>query len=111
MVKEKLVAKKKRFKDSLKASLKQLNIAPDTWESLATDRTKWRNAVTTGAHLAENTRKTKAEEKRDRRKSKEKATCTLQTNPDTTAILHECNICKKKQHNTHGSYRTHRTST
>ena len=33
----------KRYKDTLKASLKNFNINPDTWENLAATRTAWRS--------------------------------------------------------------------
>ena len=42
-------APKKRFKDSLKASLKTLTIDPDSWEAEAQDRCGWRAAVYEGA--------------------------------------------------------------
>ena len=33
---------KKRYKDTLKASLKDFNISTESWEQAAQDRTKWR---------------------------------------------------------------------
>ena len=33
---------KKRYKDTLKASLKDFNILPESWEQIALDRAKWR---------------------------------------------------------------------
>ena len=33
---------KKRYKDTLKASLKDFNIPTESWEQAAQDRTKWR---------------------------------------------------------------------
>ena len=33
---------KKRYKDTLKASLKDFNIPTESWEQIAQDRTKWR---------------------------------------------------------------------
>ena len=44
---------KKRFKDCLKVSLKNLGINTDTWEKLAVERPAWRSKTTTGAHRAE----------------------------------------------------------
>ena len=50
--KRSLGAPKKRFKDTLKASLKAFGINPVSWEQAAADRTKWRAAVhSMGRHL------------------------------------------------------------
>ncbi|BHF57866.1 hypothetical protein SprV_0100081200 [Sparganum proliferum] len=38
-----------RYKDTLKTSLKRLQINPANWEDLARDRPTWRRAVKTGA--------------------------------------------------------------
>ena len=40
---------KKRYKDTLKASLKDFNIPTDCWEQAAQDRTKWRCLINKGA--------------------------------------------------------------
>ena len=40
---------KKRYKDTLKASLKDFNIPIDSWEQAAQDRTKWRCLINKGA--------------------------------------------------------------
>ena len=40
---------KKRYKDTLKASLKDLNIPTESWEQAAQDRTKWRCLINKGA--------------------------------------------------------------
>ena len=39
----------KRFKDTLKTSLKKFNINPDTWENTAAVRTTWRSVIRRGA--------------------------------------------------------------
>ena len=39
---------RKRYKDTLKASLKSCGINSDTWEEMARDRPTWRSAVSTG---------------------------------------------------------------
>nr|KAG5686628.1 hypothetical protein BaRGS_011072 [Batillaria attramentaria] len=44
---------RKRFKGSLKVSLKNLNIDATSWETLAQDRPTWRSTITRGAHTAE----------------------------------------------------------
>ena len=40
---------KKRYKDTLKASLKEFNIPTESWEQIAQDRTKWRGLIRRGA--------------------------------------------------------------
>ena len=40
---------KKRYKDTLKASLKDFNIPTEVWEQAAQDRTKWRCLINKGA--------------------------------------------------------------
>ena len=40
---------KKRYKDTLKASLKDFNTAIESWEQIAQDRTKWRGLIRRGA--------------------------------------------------------------
>ena len=42
-------APKKRFEDSIKASLKTFSIDHDSWEAEAQDRCEWRAAVYEGA--------------------------------------------------------------
>ena len=40
---------KKRYKDTLKASLKDFNIPTESWEQIAQDRAKWRSLIRRGA--------------------------------------------------------------
>ena len=40
---------KKRYKDTPKASLKDFNIATESWEQIAQDQTKWRGLIKRGA--------------------------------------------------------------
>ena len=40
---------KKRYKDTIKASLKDFNIPTESWEQIAQDRTKWRGLIKRGA--------------------------------------------------------------
>ena len=40
---------KKRYKDTLKASLKDFNIPTESWEQIAQDRAKWRGLIRRGA--------------------------------------------------------------
>ena len=65
--KRSLGAPKKRFKDSLKASLKAFGINHVTWEQTASERSKWRAAVHSGARRHELTTKTAAERRRQER--------------------------------------------
>jgi hypothetical protein len=59
---------RKRFKDTLKSSLKAFNIDPDDWEALAKDRSHWRSITHKGAVYCEGSRTLAAEEKRQARK-------------------------------------------
>ena len=47
---------RKRFKDSLKLSLKDFNISTESWESLASDRACWRHLINKGAHTEQERR-------------------------------------------------------
>ena len=40
---------KKRYKDTLKSSLKYFNIPTESWEQIAQDRAKWRGLIKKGA--------------------------------------------------------------
>nr|VZI46446.1 unnamed protein product [Spirometra erinaceieuropaei] len=58
-----------RYKDTLKSSLKRLQINPTNWEELVLDRPTGRRAVKTGAAIYEANRIATAKAKRDARKS------------------------------------------
>ncbi|VDM05324.1 unnamed protein product [Schistocephalus solidus] len=60
---------KRRYKDTLKKSLKQLQINPATWEDLTQDRPALRRSVKTGSAIHEANRITTAKAKRAARKS------------------------------------------
>jgi len=77
---------RKRFKDSLKASLKTLDINTDSWENLAQDRSFWRAATTKGSKKAEETRLSECTRKRNIRKMRAASTTT-------TAAEHMCPTC------------------
>ena len=64
---------KKRYKDTLKASLKDFNIPTESWEQIAQDRAKWRGLIRRGASEYEAKRISEAEEKRAQRKARAKA--------------------------------------
>nr|VZI41450.1 unnamed protein product [Spirometra erinaceieuropaei] len=59
----------RRYKDTLKSSLKCLQINPTNWEELALDRPTWRRTVKTGAAIYEANRIAAAKAKREARKS------------------------------------------
>ena len=61
---------KKRFKDSLKASLKTLGFNLTNWELLALDRPLWRRLTIAGAETAEGERLDNARKKRADRKAR-----------------------------------------
>ena len=73
---------KKRYKDTLKASLKDFNIPTESWEQIAQDCTKWRGLIKRGAGEYEAKRISEAEQKRAQRKAGAKASPTeLTTEP------------------------------
>ena len=64
---------KKRYKDTLKASLKEFNIPTESWEQIVQDRAKWRGLIRRGASEYEAKRISEAEQKRAQRKARAKA--------------------------------------
>ena len=56
--------KKKRYKDTLKASPKDFNIPSESWEQAAQDRTKWHCLINKKATKFESKRICEAERKR-----------------------------------------------
>ena len=86
--KRKVGGQKKRFKDSLKVSLKEFNINTASWETLAAERSEWRRAISTGASSAEEQRLQQAEEKRKLRKWRASHSVHI-------ARDHICSICGK----------------
>ena len=65
---------KKRYKDTLKASLNDFNIPTESREQIAQDRTKWRGLIRRGA--AEYEAKKKKKKKKNQRSRAE--TCTAE---------------------------------
>ena len=80
----------KRYKDTLKASLKNFNINPDTWENLAAIRTAWRSEIRRGATQHENIRIKKAEDKRAERKNRMYTESSI---PNSTDFV--CHTCQR----------------
>nr|VZI06593.1 unnamed protein product [Spirometra erinaceieuropaei] len=80
----------RRYKDTLKSSLKLLQINPTNWGELACDRPAWRRTVKTGAAIHEANRIAAAKAKREARKS--------QLRPVSNAVaqlLPTCPRCKR----------------
>ena len=77
----------KRYKDTLKASLKSFNIPTDTWEAAAGDRTEWRGLVRKGATHYEHERTLTAQNKRRIRKER------MNSCVPPTATDHICPTC------------------
>ena len=67
---------KKRYKDTLKASLKDFNIPTESWEQIAQDRAKWRGLTRRGAGEYEARRISEGEQKHAQRKARAKASPT-----------------------------------
>nr|VZI42286.1 unnamed protein product [Spirometra erinaceieuropaei] len=59
----------RRYKDTLKSSLKRLQINPTNWDELARDCPTWRRTVKTGTAIHEANRIAAAKAKREARKS------------------------------------------
>ena len=62
---------KLRFKDTLKASMKDCHIDPDTWEQTALNRQAWRHQTWKGVAKFENGRIARRKELRRKRKERE----------------------------------------
>ena len=84
--KRRVGGQRKRFKDSLKVSLKDFSIDTESWESLASNRPAWRSLISVGAQKAEEWRSRLAEQKRQTRKARAASTTT-------TAPTHFCPTC------------------
>ena len=66
----------KRYKDTLKATLKDFSIPTESWEQIAQDRAKWRGLIRRCASEYEAKRISEAEQKRAQRKARAKASQT-----------------------------------
>lgn len=95
---------KKRYKDSLKVSLKCLHIDTASWEEIAQNRTKWRAELCRGTKYAEESRTKAAREKRTLRKSRSASTST----PCTDHYCPTCDRYFRARIGLHSHLRTHR---
>ncbi|XP_063600687.1 uncharacterized protein LOC134776864 [Penaeus indicus] len=76
---------RKRYKDSLKSTLKSYNIPVDGWQAMALDRPKWRATIREGKEIFENCRLQRLDEKRQARKTRV---------PDPSTAV-SCDLCGK----------------
>ena len=95
---------KKRYKDTLKASLKDFNIPIESWEQAAQDRTKWRCLINKGASQFEEKRICEAERKRKERKARAKEPSSVSAQSKFT-----CSICNRQFRAKIGLYSHQRT--
>ena len=80
---------KKRYKDTLKASLKDFEIPMGSWEQTAQERSKWRGLINKGAALYEKKRIYEAERKRRERKAKTNV-------PPADSMTLTCSTCNRQ---------------
>lgn len=86
-------APKKRYKDTLKASLKSFGLDLKSWESLAQDRPAWRRKVQDGAVLCESRRSSCAILKRQQRKSTKEGHVAV---PQSSTSSLTCPVCHRE---------------
>ena len=82
-------SQKKRYKDTLKASLKDFEIPMGSWEQTAQERSKWRGLINKGAALYEKKRICEAERKRRERKAKTNV-------PPSDSMTLTCSTCNRQ---------------
>ena len=82
---------KKRYKHTLKASIKDFNIPTESWEQAAQDRTKWCCLIYKGGSQFEAKRICEAEWKRKERKARAKGPTS-----DSTQSEFTCSICNRQ---------------
>ena len=87
---------KKRYKNTLKASLKDFNIPIESLEQAAQDRTKWRYLINKGASQFEEKRICEAERKRKERKARAKEPSSVSAQSEFT--------CSRLKHNQGGHF-------
>ena len=82
---------KKQYKDTLKASLNDLNIPTESCEQIAQDGAKWQGLIRRGAGEYEAKRISKAEQKHRQRKTRAKASPSELSSSDLS-----CSICNRQ---------------
>ena len=83
-------APRKRYKDTLKTSLKDCSIDVGNWETVCLDRSQWRTAVTCGSKAFEKDRVCKAKAARAARKEKQQNPSVVIGQTDF-----QCPVCGK----------------
>ena len=78
---------KKRYKDTLKASLKDFDIPTESWEQIVQDPAKWRGLIRRGADEYEGKRISEAEQKRTQGKARAKASPTELSSSDLSCSI------------------------
>ena len=102
---------KKRFKDTLKATLKDCQIDPDHWEELALDRSAWRQKTKAGVKQFEANRIAEQKRKREVRKSRSTSTdSSSQLIPFNSFSCPHCSRLFKARIGLISHLRTHSTS-
>nr|VZI42708.1 unnamed protein product [Spirometra erinaceieuropaei] len=77
----------RRYKDTLKPSLRRLQINPTNWQDLARDRPTWRRTVKTGAAIYEANQIAAAKAKREARKPQLRPVRNAAAQPLPTSIV------------------------
>ena len=95
---------KKCYKDTLKASLKDLNSPTESWEQAAQDRTKWRCLINKDASQFETKRICEAERKRKEMRARAKGPSSESAQSEFT-----CSICNRQFRAKIGLYNHQRT--
>ena len=89
-------ARKKSFKDTLKASLKCFDVDPENWELQAQQRDSWRSTITDSALTYEAKHTLQAESKRQERKSRiANANTTANSSSGVTCLVCHCSLRAK----------------
>jgi exonuclease III len=83
---------KKRFRDNLKVYMQSTDIDPNSWETIAAERSEWRRRCTVGVQHFEEDRIANAEDKRKRRKDR------AAESGSTTSLSHShiCDVCGRQ---------------
>ena len=97
---------KKRYKDTLKASLKDFNIPTESWERAAQERTNIRCLINKGASQFEAKRICEAERKRKERKARAKGPSSDSTQSEFTYSI--CNRQFRAKIGLYSHQRTHK---
>ena len=96
----------KRYKDTLKASLKDFNIPTESWEQVAQDGTKWRCLINKDASQFEAKRIFEAERKHKERKARAKGPSSDSAQSEFTWSI--CNRQFRAKMGLYSHQRTHK---